>query len=113
MTAPQRPTPYVITKPGGLSTQEHAIHLIAALFTCGAWLIGYALFAYYAPKVRYEMVIPYGADPADVEALRAQMTPQQQAAQPRLSERTVNIVVASIAVLVLAFAAWAWWYSSR
>lgn len=72
MTSPsQPPNPYIVTKPGGLSTTEHAIHLLATLFTCGLWLPGYLAFIYFAPKFRYEVLVPFGADPATAQAAHA------------------------------------------
>jgi hypothetical protein len=116
MTQPQ---PQLIVKPGGLTTGEHLVHILVVLVTCGLWIPGYIYFAVKAPKARYEVAIPYGADPAAVQALYAQVaamnaapqvqpdtrTPEERKAQHRQSIQIAVIVTLGVlAVLALVVA---------
>lgn len=110
MTYPQ-PSQYpglqVIVKPG-MSSTEHAIHLIAAFFTCGVWLIGYLLFALAAPPKKVEVIAPYGTPPEIVDAARRQaleLTPAEAAIAKQ--RRTVMLwTILPILTLIVGFCAW-------
>lgn len=104
------PAPQLIVKPGGLTTGEHLGHIVAIFFTCGLWLPGYIYFAARAPRARYEVAIPYGADPAAVRALYEQVAvmnaaPQVQGTPSRFENRRVyTIALWTIFGLVVLFA---------
>lgn len=110
MTYPQ-PSQYpglqVIIKPG-MSSTEHAIHIIVSLFTCGAWLIGYLLFALAAPPKKVEVIAPYGTPPEIVDAARRQallLTPAEQAIADQ-RRKTLLWTVVPILLLVVGICAW-------
>jgi len=112
MTAPivPGPQPQLIVKAGGLTTGEHLAHIVGLVFTAGLWLPFYIYFAVRAPKARYEVMVPYGADPAAVQALYAQVaaangqTPQtpEQIAEARTQSRQIAIVIAIGVVVIFA-----------
>jgi hypothetical protein len=66
----------------GMSSTEHAVHLIVAFFTCGAWLVGYLLFALAAPPKKVEVIAAFGTPPEIIDAARRQallLTPAEAA----------------------------------
>lgn len=60
----------IVTKPGGLTGAAHAVHILIVLFTCGIWLIPYLIFIAAAPRERFEVIAPAGADPQLVAQAR-------------------------------------------
>ena len=95
------PVPQIITKPGGLSTAAHAVHILISFFTCGLWLIPYALIVIFSPSTKYEVVTPVGADPAAVRAAYAQVA-QATARERREASRIGNVPVWFVVLAVLA-----------
>lgn len=127
MTAPYDPNQHiqVVTKPGGLSGAAHAVHILIVVFTCGLWLPGYIVFMMMAPRQRFEVVAPYGADPQLVA--RAQLEAEQRSrarsvpnpgsgpAKPGDDQKVlarVGLIVVGMAV-VLCGLAYLWQYLSR
>lgn len=77
------PAPQVVTKSGGLSGTAHAVHILLCLVSFGLWIPGYILFIVFTPKVKREVIVPFGADPAQVAAAYASI-------QPTMDERRAH-----------------------
>jgi LPXTG-motif cell wall-anchored protein len=110
---PFQPQPYLITKPGGMTGTEHAVHILICFFTCGLWIPGYIIMAARAPVQRVEVVVPYGADPAQVAQLRAQAEQTSRALPQTGQVTTTKGTVVGALIIVVAVVAWilylAWW----
>lgn len=93
------PQPQIISKPGGLSSAAHAVHILITLMTCLAWLPFYILFMLFAPARRTEVIIPFGADPAAVQAAYAAAAPS------KAERRSRNQSLLAIALVLVGLAA--------
>jgi len=94
----------VIVRPGGLTPTAHAVHIIAAILTCGIWLIPYAVIALAQPIKRVEVNAPYGTPPEVIEQARRaalQLTPAELVRQK--NNRTAMLLILIIPVGVCLF----------
>ncbi len=97
----------VHTKPGGLTTNEHILHVVVLICTGGLWLPAYALFYLFAPMKRVEIYAPQGADPQAVARVRMQAEALSPAEESIKHQRLVIVLVMVVAWLALCGgAAW-------
>ena len=94
------PQPQVVTKPGGLSSTAHVVHIILCFLTCGVWIPGYVLIWLFAPQRRTEVIVPVGADPQAVRQAYAStdLTPEER----RIHNRKVLYLGIALAALFVA-----------
>jgi hypothetical protein len=104
VTTPPYPGIQVAVKPGGLTTNQHILHVIIAALTCGIWLPIYLLIALGSPVKRVEVFAPPGTPPTAIEAARAQamvLSPDEEATASR-KRIGLALVLGGTLVLLIA-----------